>query len=217
MQRRKSRRLTLAILGIFILYAVALVVLQRRVLALLERFIPALSPTPSLKTLPQTVAPAALSRAVIPDDAAGIGALFERLPAQAAGRPRSPQFDQTGPDRYSAAYGEVQTEGVTLSLHAIDISATRAYPPDWTAGQVIAAWAKSDIDRQIVAAGRDDGLGWVQWQETYLTDSGEERQICVMNWGKDTSPWLFGAQADTPENLQALITAFVEAAWAVRS
>lgn len=209
MQSKTRLRLTIAILTAFLAYAAALLLFQRRFGSVLERLVPNPSRAPDLNVLPQRAAPPEIRSAPIPDDAAGIAAIFARLPQVAAGLPRATQFDQMGPDRYSAAYGEVQEQGVTLSIHAID--ARQFYPPGWNAGQVVATWAGGDTS-QVVSSGRDDGLGWVRWNDTFENENGDLVQISIMNWGKATSPWLFGAQADSPEKLDALLAAFAEAA-----
>lgn len=211
MQSKTRTRITVAILTAFLGYAIALLLFQRRLGGLLERMVPSPNQPPDMGVLPQRSAPSELTAAAVPDDTTTIAAVFSRLPSQAAGLPRAMQFDQMGPDRYSAAYGEIQEQGVTASIHAIDISAGQFYPPGWNAGQVIATWAGGDTS-QVVSSGRENGLGWVRWNDTFENEQGDLLQISIINWGKATSPWLFGAQADSPEKLDALLAAYAEAA-----
>jgi hypothetical protein len=210
MQSKTRTRITIAVLMAFLGYAIALLFFQRRFSGLLDRVMPSPDQPPDMGVLPQRSAPRELTAATVPDDSAAIAAVFARLPNEAAGLPRAAQFDQMGPDRYSAAYGEIQEQGVTASIHAIDISAGQFYPPGWNAGQVIATWAGGD-ESQVVSSGRENGLGWVRWNDTFENEQGDVLRISIINWGKATSPWLFGAQADSPEKLDALLAAYAEA------
>jgi hypothetical protein len=211
MQSKTRFRITVALLTAFLAYAGAILLFRPRLSGVLNKIVPSPNQPPDMGSLPQRNAPRELTIISVPEDAGAIAAVFNRLPQQAAGLPRATQFDQLGPDRYSAAYGEVQEQGVTVSLHAIDISAGQFYPPGWNAGQVIATWAGGDTS-QVVSSGRENGLGWVRWNDTFENEQGDMLQISIINWGEATSPWLFGAQADSSEKLDALLAAYAEAA-----
>jgi hypothetical protein len=210
MQTKTRTRLTVAILTAFLAYAGALILFRGRLGGMLNRFVPDPTQPPNMDVLPQRTAPRELTVAAVPDNEREIASIFARLPQEAAGMQRASQLDQAGPDRYSVAYGEVQDQGVTVSIHAIDISAAQFYPPGWNAGQVIATWAGGDTS-QVVSSGRENGLGWVRWNDTFENEQGDAVQISIINWGKETSPWLFGAQADSPAKLDALLAAYADA------
>ena len=74
-----------------------------------------------------------------------------------------------------------------------------------------ADWTVEDV-------GRDGDLVWIRWETTEAID-GEQtstpepsRTLYTLNRGRVGAPWLFGAAADTPQRLDALVAAFVDAA-----
>src|SRR5688500_14084865 len=123
---------------------------------------------PDVRGFPATPAPDALGTAPLPDTASAVGALFERLPADVAGHARVPQFARIAVERASAGYGEdPRITGVRtprLWLQAIDVSKEGFFPPNWTAGQVVAFMAGQT--KEAKEAGRDGDLLWAR-QETF--------------------------------------------------
>jgi hypothetical protein len=67
--------------------------------------------------------------------------------------------------------------------------------------------------KEVTEAGRDGNLLWMR-QETSQDIAGSPERFAVYGtlWGKVDSPWLFSIRADTRENRDALLAAFVEAA-----
>lgn len=167
-------------------------------------------------SLPATAAPNGLGEARLPADARGIAALLARLPSTVAGQPRTPQLDLAGPERYSVTYGDGRVDGRQYRVQAIDVSTGDFFQPGSTAGDVVALRAAKrgepqDIDI-IVAAGREGGLVWVQERTTTTYGSGKTSPLLAVSWGTASSAWLFSADADTPEAVEALVGAFVAAA-----
>lgn len=81
---------------------------------------------------------------------------------------------------------------------------------DTTAGNIIALFAQG-FDWEVLAAGRDGNLAWVQIKTASLTD-GVTRDIHGMLWGDAVSTLAFGAQANDSSGLEAVVQAMVSAA-----
>ncbi len=180
-------------------------------------FVAAQEATPAA-TLPDAPAPGGLGRVQLPADRAAIAALFARLPETVAGEPRTETDAGASADRLIVAYGVVDPAfGPPLTLQALDLSSGDFYPVDFTAGAFVAAVA--DVpDYGTDAVGREGDLVWVR-ATTTVSVAGDRpgtptitRPIFTLRWGNATSPWLFGAAASTPEELDALIGAFVATA-----
>ena len=168
---------------------------------------------PDPQSLPETLAPGDLGAVTLPGDADGIVAVFGQLPSQVAGQPRSTSSLQRGPSAYDASYGEAEaTDCSPLRLQARDVSTGEFYPKNWTA-EVFISWWTIGADWEVEEAGRADDLFWVRW---YTFCSSEPSSVVFpifsLIWGQAGSRWIFTAQADTPEELDALIAAFVTAA-----
>ena len=168
---------------------------------------------PDPLSLPKAVAPGGLGGVQLPEDDAGIASLFELLPTEVAGLVRSGQFEQGGPGERRATYGVTGGQDCSpLSLQARDLSTGDFFPPSWTADVFISFWSLGE-DWEVEAVGRDGGLYWVQWNTTCSNDpSSEESPVYGISWGTGASLWVFLAQAGTPEELDALVAAFVAAA-----
>lgn len=172
------------------------------------------SPGPS--TLPTATAPFGLARVALPSDAAGISALFQRLPNVVASQPRTvaPQQD----DRLIVAYGpEDPGFGPPLSIQAMNFAVGDFFPSSFTAGDFVVT-ATGSADYGATTFGRDGTLVWVRAESTAGV-SGDRpgtptirRAIFTLAWGETTSPWLFSALSFTPEGLDALVAAFIDAA-----
>jgi hypothetical protein len=169
---------------------------------------------PDLQGFPTAPAPDQLSAVPLPDTVGAVKALFERLPSEVAGHVRSPQFDRISPERASVGYGDdPRISGVgtpLLWLQAIDLSRGGLFPTNWTGGHVVAFMARGKEARE---AGRDGDLFWIR-QETFRVIAGSPERFAVHGtlWGRVDSSWMFSIQADTRENRDALLVAFVAAA-----
>ena len=170
---------------------------------------------PDLQGLPTAPAPHELGNITLPDTVSAVTALFQRLPSGVAAHLRSPQFDRISPERATVGYGEdLRISGVRgslLFLQAIDSSKEGFFPANWTGGHVVAFMASRGNETK--AAGRDGNLLWLH-RETVLEAAGSPERFPVYGtlWGKIDSPWIFSVQANTPENRDALVAAFVAAA-----
>jgi hypothetical protein len=183
--------------------------------------VPGPAPLPDLGNVPEAAAPLALSTTPLPADPAAITALWERLPPEVAGFTRSPQLDQIFDGRSRIGYGEDQRlEGIAdslLTLQALNSPQTNFFPTNWNAAHVIVARLNHEQEKSgeqtIKAGGRDGNLFWLR-EETFIgvADSDERFPVYALEWGTADSPWLFGAQADTPEHLDELVKAFIDAA-----
>ena len=181
---------------------------------------------PDPARLPVAPAPGGLGSARFPDDREGIEALLARLPDTIAGQPRAPQFTRSGPGALTAGYGERRLSGgpgqPALALRVINVPESEFYPPDWGAADVIAALGERgttpDSGSGRFVGGREGDLYWAR-ADTFVTSVGgggtpspERLPLYAIRWGQAGSPWLFGAQAGTPEELEALLAAIVAAA-----
>ncbi len=160
-------------------------------------------------------APGGIASVTLPDDFEEVRALFERLPEEVGGYQRTPNLDLITPARSRAGYGEDQRAsnvgGPVLSVLALDLSKGDFFPTNWAGGHVAAEMARNG--ESLKDAGRDGELIWTR-QDTFMGAAGSEERIPVytMLWGRLDSPWAFSVAADTPENRDALVAAFVAAA-----
>lgn len=132
-----------------------------------------------------------------------------------AGQPRTPQLDEAGPGRYTIVYGDGRADGRRYAIGALDVSTGDFFQPGWTAGDLVAsrpvARDKPHDMETVVAAGRDGGLVWSQERTSVTFEPGKTSPLFVTAWGTASSAWLFSAQADTPEAVEALVSAFIVA------
>ena len=130
-------------------------------------------------TLPEAPAPAELSTVAWPDNVQGASALFGRLPSEIAGHGIRAQFDQSDPGRFDTTYGEdPQTHEPELEATVQDLTKGDFFPPDTNAGQFVAFFAQG-FDWEVLAAGREGDLAWVQIKTTGTTD-GVTRDVYGM-------------------------------------
>ena len=166
--------------------------------------------------LPEGAAPAGLGTVPLPGESDDIVAIFERLPPIVADKTRTRKFDENGPDRYSAGYGEDPSgHGPSVQIKAIDVSTGDFFPPDSTAGTVVALFAQG-FDWDVLSAGRDDNLAWAHYT-TRATTNDVTYQFYAMVWGRISSPWIFTAQAITSEDVFTMVSTFVAVAEEVES
>jgi hypothetical protein len=171
-------------------------------------------PPPDLQGFPTGTAPNELATVALPNNFSDVTMLFDRLPPEVAGHTRSPQFDRISPERSTVGYGEARRiagiENALLWIQAIDVARGDFFPPNWTAGHVIAFMGRA---REAQDAGRDGDLFWMR-NETFEQTAGSAERVPVygMLWGRVDSPWIFSIHADDRENRDALLAAFVTAA-----
>jgi hypothetical protein len=168
-------------------------------------------PLPDLQGVPSAPAPGDLAVIQLPDTDAAVADVFKRFPMQVAGHPRLPQFDFKSRNRTSVGYGKDPRNLALLHLQAINLAIPDFFPPNWTAGHVVGYMASSQ--KAAAEAGRDGDLFWMRDQTSEGT-AGSTRQVVGyrIQWGRLDSPWLFAINADTPDNRDALLAAFVAAA-----
>jgi hypothetical protein len=170
------------------------------------------APLPNLQGFPVALAPDELATVPFPNTSSAVTALFQRLPPEVAGHARSPQFDVSSRERTIVGYGEerrvVGVGNHLLRLQAVDLTRGDFFPTNWTGAHVIAFMA-----RQGQEGGREENVFWMR-DERPVSMSGSAERFLVYEilWGRVDSSWMFSAQADTPENRDALVTAFVVAA-----
>jgi hypothetical protein len=167
-------------------------------------------PLPDLQGVPSAPAPGELAVIQLPDTDAAVAAIFKRFPTQVAGHPRLPQFDTKSPNRTAVGYGKDPRNLALLHLQAINLAIPDFFPPNWTAGHVVGFMANSQ--KVAAEAGRDGDLFWMR-DQTSEGIVGSTRQVVGyrIQWGQLDSPWLFSVNADTPDNRDALLAAFVAA------
>ena len=171
------------------------------------------APPPDLRAFPVAAAPGGLATVRLPDTEAALSALFERLPATVAGRPRV-ALRPGNSGAVAAGYGNEPRLGnepnPSLRVQVIDLRKGDFFPTNWTGGQVVGfvAQARTGMD-----AGRDGDLYWLRDQRP-ATVPGSPGQVAIygITWGRIDSPWLFSVQGDTQETRDALLTAVVAAA-----
>ena len=174
--------------------------------------------SPQADDLPPAPPPFGLADVALPNDPAAIRAFFERLPTSVAGQPRATPFIRAAPDRLRASYGEDDPAlGHPLWLQALDVSTGEFFPAGSTAGQVAAEWALDPEAGDVDGYGRDGSLVWFRTVTTARaeepgSEAAPERTLYGLQWGQADDPWLFGAGANTPQRLEALVAAFVVAA-----
>ena len=189
---------------------------------------------PDREHIPPAPAPGALNTVSFPQDAAGIAALFARLPATIAGLPRLPNEPDAAPVRFVAGYGEHPDglPGPRLVVQAVEIPNSGFFPANWDASDVIAAQSARGVlsadaplpcgDRlaeatpsgtRRVAAGQEGALFWLR-EESFVgrADSPVRAPLCTIQWGMEASPYLYGVSADSQERLDAALAAIVAAA-----
>ena len=171
-------------------------------------------PPPDLQGFPTTTAPNELATVALPNNFSDLTTLFDRLPPEVAGHPRSPQFDLISPARLTVGYGEERRiagrGSAILQIQVIDVARSGFFPPNWTGGHVIAFMGRG---KETQDAGRDGDLFWMR-NETFEVTAGSAERFPVygMLWGRVDSPWMFSIHADDRENRDALLAAFVTAA-----
>jgi hypothetical protein len=172
-------------------------------------------PPPDVEGFPSAPAPGDLAVIQLPDTNAAVADVLERMPAQVAGHRRLAQFDPVSPNRATLGYGKdprmAGFDSSLLRLQAINLAIPDFFPPNWTGGHVVAYMASSQ--KAAAEAGRDGDLFWMrnQTSEGVVGSTTQVVRYGIM-WGRVDSPWLFSINADTGDNRDALLAAFVAAA-----
>ena len=170
--------------------------------------------TPDVQGLATTGVPGDLASATLPADVSGISTLVANLPPTVAGHARTTALDRITPAGARAGYGEDWRLGFggspLLAVQAINIELSDFWPTNWTAGQVVTVMARHG--EEVKDVGRDGKLVWMR-QNTFMgaADSEARFPVYTMAWGLIDSPWMFTVQADSAENRDALLAAFVAA------
>ncbi len=161
-------------------------------------------PDPSL--LPPARAPLGLGDVALPDDAEGITAVFDDLPAVLLGGERS--IEPSGPDRVAVSFGVTQPVGCSsIGFQGIKVS------PDGGTGDQFVAVLTTGADWEVDGYGRDGDLFWVTWNTTCgIADEPGEDSVVNATWATAGSPWFYSATAGTSADLDELLVAFVSAA-----
>lgn len=79
-----------------------------------------------------------------------------------------------------------------LSLSVRDVSTGSFFPVGSTAGDIVLLFA-SGADWEVLAAGQDGVLAWVEWKTVGTELSGDPYDTYALTWGEQQSPWLFMA------------------------
>ena len=169
--------------------------------------------TPETAPLPDATAPHGLADVALPSDAEAISDLFARLPETVAGEEQADRVQAT--DRMLVPYGEEDPSfGHPLVLGAVSLEESGFFPPGFSVRDYVSG-ALATADTGAIEGGRDGTLVWVL-AETTAGIGGERpgtpevsRPLYTLVWGDLDGAWLFTAVADSPENLDALVTAFV--------
>lgn len=160
--------------------------------------------------IPRAPAPNGLTGVWLPPDSGGIADLFGRMPSTVAGQTRTPQADVVSRTHRALTYGDGEGGGPRLRIQAIDVSVGGFFPNGWTALDVVASMTAAGGDG-LVTSSRDGDLVWAREKVVERHPSGATSTLFTILWGDASSAWLFSADADTLENLDALVGAFVVA------
>ena len=158
---------------------------------------------PDFDLLLEAPAPGGLGTVAWPSNFQEGSALFERLPSEIAGRRVRVRFEQLRLGVFSTTYGEdPATFGDEMGLAILDLTKGDFFPTDTNAGQFVALYAQGS-DWEVLAAGREGDLAWVQWKTGPLY---------YMHWGNAPSSLVFHANASDLGVLMALVEAMISAA-----
>ena len=162
-----------------------------------------MEPNSDFDLLPEASAPAGLGTVAWPDKFQESSALFGRLPSEIAGHRIKARFEQSKLGAFSTTYENgPEMPNKVIGVTVLDLTKGDFFPRDTNAGQFVALFAQSS-DWEVVAAGREGDLAWVQWK------TGD---IYAMHWGNAPSSIVFQAMANDLSVLMALVEAMVSAA-----
>ena len=166
-------------------------------------FAPSTTPSPTdtqldFDLLPEVSAPAGLGTIAWPNNFQESSALFERLPSEFVGHRIKARFEQSKLGVFSTTYEDDPEIGVAVQ----DLAKGDFFPTDTKTGQHVAFLAQLP-QWEVVAAGREGDLAWVQIKDD---------DIYMMQWGNAPSSIVFLAMANDLSVLMALVEAMVSAA-----
>jgi len=97
-----------------------------------------------------------------------------------------------------------------LSASVLDLSQGDFFPAGTTAGDYVALFAQG-FDWEVLAAGREGSLGWVQIKTTVIGRS-VTWDVYGLLWGNAPNSFVFSAKSIDPVELAAVVQAMVSAA-----
>ncbi len=166
---------------------------------------------PDFETLPEIAAPMEIGTVTWPSSYKDASAMLERLPNEISGHRLKERHGGPGAVLFEITFGEdPEIHDPVLSASVLDLSQGDFFPADTTAGNYVALFAQG-FDWEVLAAGREGSLGWVQIKTT-ATSHGVRKDVFGMLWGNDSSPLAFGAQAGDSAGLAAVVQAMVSVA-----
>ena len=148
--------------------------------------------------LPEASAPAGFGTVAWPKNFQESSALFGRLPSEIAGHRISARFEQVKLGAFSTTYEDDPEIGVVVQ----DLAKGDFFPTDTKTGQYVAFYAQLP-QWEVVAAGREGDLAWVQFKDD---------DIYGMIWGNAPGSIVFQVMANDLRVLMALVEAMVSAA-----
>ena len=157
-----------------------------------------MEPKPDFALLPEASAPAGLGTVAWPNNFQESSALFGRLPSKIAGHKIKARFEQSKLGAFSTTYEDDSEIGVAVH----DLAKGDFFPTDTNAGQLVALLSQLP-QWEVVAAGREGDLAWVQFKDD---------DIYGMIWGNAPGSIVFQAMANDLSVLMALVEAMVSAA-----
>ncbi|MBM3942371.1 MAG: hypothetical protein FJ316_05515 [SAR202 cluster bacterium] len=182
---------------------------------------------PSLQKLQAKAPPGSLQGLKLPSTDDAIKKAFQAMPNQVAGlNINDPsRTGAYGPRNYWVQYSVQDRPGqreVRLELRATGITPGLNYPPNWTAGHIV-AYAQTDEYHQTYdiieerQAGKEGTLVWFTYVSKLKTGdfTPDGRPLYkvkyVMSWGEEAGTTVFSATGDTPAGRDALVAAFAAA------
>ena len=167
--------------------------------------------TPVVTTLPLSPALNGVASLQLPATPEGIVALLSQLPSEIAGKQRNASSEAASPDRYTAEYGEARGGvGPPLRLVVLNVATGDFFPKDWTGARMVDEMAKGG-DWEVTGSGKDGSVAWVRYVTTE-SGGGASFDVYAIHWAQGDSPWVFGIVADSAQNADAFLAAFVASA-----
>lgn len=163
--------------------------------------------------LPAREAPFEFAELDLPDDVSEVVGLMSRLPDSIAGFEQADPVHGEGDVRVN--YGESESAAVAapeIAFRALNLaSSDGAYPPDWTAAQVIERASVPGDD--VLDAGIDGEIAWARmaFSESSSTSAEQSSRVGVI-FGETTGHWVFSVEAGDDDLLTSALATFVEAA-----
>lgn len=187
---------------------------------------PNASPTAGFDTsqAPPAPAPHGLGQLTLPNTPDAITALLARMPDKLAGKARVTDQRPPAPDAFQVTYGDPKQAGA-LALTIVPVTVQDYLAPFGSGGGYVAyTLTLPGADGGPREGGRDGTLLWEQ--STNVSPAGGATQpgqptpppssgavtTYTMLWGADGGGYVFGAVAGSPADLDAMISAFSQAA-----